>query len=589
MSSKLNKRDADNNEELNDLESFKKSKSNDFHSSLQEKYDQTKILSKLEETRNLLKEIEDEFEDDEFDNLLSNPSPSEKKDQSQNLSKFVELTKEQLAKMSELERINYELQRNASKFEHDSKKFENLNMFVADKEEEERMDNVRKLQEPNVVIHDLMGYNAFFNLLFIKLDSSKLKSILTINSAKKLMEIDLQNFLVQKEEEDGTIFYNEYTDEDLQFSFKERQEVYTIFEEWLADLKDLKENGEKTVLLKTVILLQVLFILANDLYHNNMKYQNCFNDCFDLNNCLYFIEREVPLIFNKLNNISNNELNQMNFFSTFLNANVLNDYHIQLFLQLDKLPLNIIDRFKENYYCGDDFELFIKQNILIKQYNNKEDANKSVNLLALDEKYIKSNEAEKDSLLKRSIENLKSCQEMEENDLVGIIRCVRMKNFFMKKRKDEKLFKQLSFVLGLITSVDSIYYKKLAKWIRDEIHKMKVSENITNNNQSSDSLKSLSEEKDTSVDIDEKSESNVDNDDDDEDLKEEEDDDVESESEKHFSSNYYGFSKESLPDVYIRRYLEAMLITCDIPETVKKHQKATSAFSSTNEFLAGIE
>lgn len=581
MSSKPTKRGADNNEELTHLESFKKSKSNDFKSSLQEKYDQTKILSKLEETKNLLKEIEDEFEDDEFDNLLSNPSPSEKKDQSQNLSKFVELTKEQLAKMSELERINYELQKNSAKFEHDSKQFDNLNMFVADKEEEERMDNVKKLQEPNVVIHDLMGYNTFFNLLFIKLDSSKLKNILNINSAKKLMQIDLQNFLVQKEEEDGTILYNEYTDEDLQFSFKERQEVYTIFGEWLIDLKNLKENGEKTILLKTVILLQVLFILTNDLYHNNMKYQNCFNDCFDLNNCLYFIERDVPLIFNKLNNITNKELNEMNFFNTFLNANVINDYHIQLFLQLDKVPLNIIDRFKENYYCGDNFELFIKQNILIKQYNNKEDANKSVNLLALDEKYIKSNEAEKDSLLKRSIENLKSCQEMEENDLVGIIRCVRMKNFFMKKRKDEKLFKQLSFVLGLITSVDSMYYKKLAKWIRDEIHKMKVSENVISNTQS-DSLISLSEdkEKDTSIDIDEKSDSNFDNDD---------DDDVESESETHFSSNYYGFSKESLPDVYIRRYLEAMLITCDIPETVKKQQKATSAFSNNNEFLAGIE
>ena len=584
MSSEPTKRGADNNEELTHLESFKKSKSNDFKSSLQEKYDQTKILSKLEETKNLLKEIEDEFEDDEFDNLLSNPSPSKKKDQSQNLSKFVELTKEQLAKMSELERINYELQKNSAKFEHDSKQFDNLNMFVADKEEEERMDNVRKLQEPNVVIHDLMGYNTFFNLLFIKLDSSKLKNILNINSAKKLMQIDLQNFLVQKEEEDGTILYNEYTDEDLQFSFKERQEVYTIFGEWLIDLKNLKENGEKTILLKTVILLQVLFILTNDLYHNNMKYQNCFNDCFDLNNCLYFIERDVPLIFNKLNNITNKELNEMNFFNTFLNANVINDYHIQLFLQLDKVPLNIIDRFKENYYCGDNFELFIKQNILIKQYNNKEDANKSVNLLALDEKYIKSNEAEKDSLLKRSIENLKSCQEMEENDLVGIIRCVRMKNFFMKKRKDEKLFKQLSFVLGLITSVDSMYYKKLAKWIRDEIHKMKVSENVISNTQS-DSLISLSEdkEKDTSIDIDEKSDSNFDNDDDDD------DDDVESESETHFSSNYYGFSKESLPDVYIRRYLEAMLITCDIPETVKKQQKATSAFSNNNEFLAGIE
>ena len=584
MSSEPTKRGADNNEELTHLESFKKSKSNDFKSSLQEKYDQTKILSKLEETKNLLKEIEDEFEDDEFDNLLSNPSPSKKKDQSQNLSKFVELTKEQLAKMSELERINYELQKNSAKFEHDSKQFDNLNMFVADKEEEERMDNVRKLQEPNVVIHDLMGYNTFFNLLFIKLDSSKLKNILNINSAKKLMQIDLQNFLVQKEEEDGTILYNEYTDEDLQFSFKERQEVYTIFGEWLIDLKNLKENGEKTILLKTVILLQVLFILTNDLYHNNMKYQNCFNDCFDLNNCLYFIERDVPLIFNKLNNITNKELNEMNFFNTFLNANVINDYHIQLFLQLDKVPLNIIDRFKENYYCGDNFELFIKQNILIKQYNNKEDVNKSVNLLALDEKYIKSNEAEKDSLLKRSIENLKSCQEMEENDLVGIIRCVRMKNFFMKKRKDEKLFKQLSFVLGLITSVDSMYYKKLAKWIRDEIHKMKVSENVISNTQS-DSLISLSEdkEKDTSIDIDEKSDSNFDNDDDDD------DDDVESESETHFSSNYYGFSKESLPDVYIRRYLEAMLITCDIPETVKKQQKATSAFSNNNEFLAGIE
>lgn len=507
--------------------------------SVEKTYDKHRILSKLEETKHLLKEIEEDFDDDEFDNLLSKTSPEP--------AKFVKLTEVQFQKMSELERINYQLQKNAEEFKQNSQKYDDLNAFVADKEEEERMDAVRNLQEPNMVIQDIMGYNSYFNLLFFKLDGIKLKSILKVNSAEKLAGLDLEDFLFRKQQSDGAFLYNAYTDDDLKISFRERKEIYDRFGEWIFDLKKLSAKREKTILLKTVVLIQILFILSNDFFHNNMKYQNCFNDCFDLNNCFLFIEKEVPLIFKKLATITKKELDQIHFFTTFLNPKVVNDYHIQLFLKLDKLPSNIVDRFKENYYSGDDFEKFIYQNILINKLAKNDPGNR-ITLLNLKEENIHRFSSDKDLLLKKSLENLKSCQEMEESDLLKVIRCVRIKNFFLKRRRDDKLYKELTFLISLVNGTEIIDFKELARWIRNEIHKNKSFQHDTSNATNSSAI--IGKAQRTKNDSGDKNDA----------------EDGAHEHNDNSNSNFYGFSKEALPDVYIKRFMEAILITFNVPE-----------------------
>lgn len=501
-------------------------------------YDQDRILSKLEETKHLLKEIEDDFEDDDFDNLLAKTSPEP--------AKFVKLTEVQFQKMSEFERINYQLQKNAEQFKKNSQKYDDLNIFVADKEEEERMDAVRNIQEPNMVIQDIMGYNSYFNLLFFKLDEKKLKSILKINSQEKLAFVDLENFLFRKHLPGGSVLYNAYTDDDLKLSFRERKQIYDGFGEWIFDLKNLSANQEKNILLKTVVLIQILFILSNDFFHNNMIYQNCFNECFDINNCFLFIEKEVPLIFQQLVTITNKQLEEFNFFTTFLNPKVVNDYHIQLFLKMEKLPLNIVARFKEHYYYGNDFEKFIHQNILINKLDKK-DSEHSTTLLNLEEKNILRFSNDKDLLLKKSLENLKSCQEMEKSDLVKIIRCVRIKNFFLKRRKDDALYKQLNFLISLINGTEVLHFKKLARWIRNQIHNNKFVQNDTNNTNANLTYTQMNKDQrkkeanDGIQDVDNGGDEPIDN------------------------SNFYGFSKESLADVYLKRFMEAILVTCNEP------------------------
>ncbi|XBW35358.1 hypothetical protein QEN19_000923 [Hanseniaspora menglaensis] len=557
------------------LNNNKKVKVEVISHSLQNQYDQKKILSKLEETKNLLKEIEEDFDDEEFFNLSSNKKAVYKSPQT---TKFVELSTTQLNNLSELEKINYELQKNAAKFEKDQKKSDDLNFFLAEKQEEERMDTIRKLQEPDMIMHDLMGYDPFFNLPFIKFDVGKLKSILNVNTLSKAKITDIENFLFQKQDSEGNWLHNYYNDDDLRLSFEEKKKIWIVFEKWLINLTEVKQYNTKTILLKSVTLLHVLFIFSIDFYHNNMMHQNTFNECFDISNSFDYLKTAVPLIYEKLNTITNQELDEMNFFKSFLNSNIVNDYHIQLFIQLDKLPVNIIERFKEYYYYANQFEDFIRNTVILNS-NAKNYEKVQNNDSLLSENNVGIVENRNSSLVKHSLESIKSCEQIEESNLLGIVRCIKIKNYFIKKKKNLDLFKEVSFLLSLIGCNETKYYKKLAGWVREEIRKMSANKDEFSTLKVLNSAATLIKDSKNGCDSLEN-----DGDSDNESTTNDEDENIKNDEKENV--NYYGFSKHSLSDVFLRRYLESVLITIPIFEKEIQDLRLDVKENKQDEFVA---
>lgn len=536
---------------------------------------ETTARQKLNISRNLLKDIENDF--DEFDDFLNaDKAPTTIKP----------LDEKYIKSLSTFDQMALKFKQNNQNYKDVLEDYENLEFFVEDKEEEERKDQVRSLQEYNSIIHDIMGYSLYFNKLFLKFDASKMESILNEHKVASVIDRRVDSFVFGTKEEKHWV-YNSYSDKDLLMTFEERKAVYEKFDLWLESLQKFygnnnrgepvrkrqktnrhgnsSESKDKTypihneINVNVLVLLQVLFILANDFLHNNMKYQYAFNPVFDLNNYLSYIKNNIPIIYEKLSDITLKELNTFKFFKGFLDKSFVNDYHIGLFMKLELLPQNIVNIFREVYY-GNDFEKFINETILL-DVNNIEYYEREI----MDLQDPEINKMEEDPMIKTSLQNIQNCIKMEETHLLSIKRAIKIQNYFINRPSNDELYKQLKFLQSIITGKDVKFYKHLAMKILKDLHELKVQHHDTpqSKNLEVEELKPAVQKKKA---IKLKSSDGLSYSDDEDDSQLEIDD-------TQATSNNYGFSKDSLPDLYIKRLVETKLISCDKPQSEIKKEK----------------
>lgn len=532
------------------------------------KKQETSAQKKLNMSKTLLKEIENDFDDFE---LFLNTDKVSKVDH--------KIDDKILNSMNLMDKVDLKFKKNRQDYEEILDDYENLEFFVEDKEEEERNDQVRSLQQYNSIVHDIFGYNVYFNKLFIKLDKEKLEFMLNEHKIVNLIDRKLESFLYAK---DGNKrkhwIYDAYTESDLLMSFEERKAVFEKFDLWLKNLHEFyygdKKSGNKDkepsnkrqrknlrksssesknktypihneINLNVLLLLQVLFMLSNDFFHNNMKYQCAFNSIFDLNNYLAYIKNNIPVVHDRLSTITLKELNTFKFFKVFLDKNYVNDYHIGIFMKLKLLPQNIVNIFRETYY-GNDFEKFVKSTVILNTKDIEKNERKIIDLQ--DPEIDKMKE---DAMLKNSLINLKSCIKMEETHLLSIKRAIKIQNYFVNRERTDELFKQLTFLQTVVTGRDVKYYKHLAVGILKDLHELKLQQQSAKA-EHDDAAKLIGRNKEIKT----KSLDRLKNSDYDTEI-----DDAQA------TANNYGFSKDSLPDLYIKRLIETKLISCDSPKS----------------------
>ncbi|KAL6934845.1 hypothetical protein ACO0R3_000809 [Hanseniaspora guilliermondii] len=517
---------------------------------------------KLKSSNNLLKELENDFDD--FENFLNSNKTSDIDHK---------IDTKTIESLKSTDKLDLMFKKNQKKYKEILDDYENLEFFVEDKEDEERNDQVRSLQEYNSIVHDTFGYNVYFNKLFFKLDKLKMESILNEHKIVNLIDRSLSMFLyAEGDNKKKHWIYNAYTDDDLLMPFEERKAVYDKFDLWLKNLHEFyyenkknhkdyepdrkrqarllrKNNSESEdkrypihneINLNVLMLLQVLFLLSNDFYHHNMKYQYAFNPIFDLNNYLAYIKKYIPIIYERMSTITLKELNVFKFFKGFLDREYVNDYHIGIFMKLKLLPRNIVDIFRQAFY-GDDFDEFVKKTMIL---NVKDIDSHERTAIELQDPEIR--EMKDDIMLKNSLINLQSCIKMEENHLLSIKRAIKIQNYLINREKTSEIHKQMRFLQSIVTGKEVEYYKHLAMGILKELHQLKIQER--------ESLADM----ETDIEII----SNNDKQDAKEKTVDEEDEGIQGEN-KQADVNNYGFSNDSLPDLFIKRLIETKLISYD--------------------------
>lgn len=524
------------------------------------KKQETPAQQKLKSSQSLLKELEDDFND--FEDFLNTSKASENEHKIDNKT---------IESLKSTDKLDLKFKKNKQKYKEILDDYENLEFFVEDKEDEERNDQVRSLQEYNSIVHDTFGYNVYFNKLFFKLDELKMEFLLDEHKIANLMDRKLESFLyaegVNKKKH---WIYNAYTDNDLLMSFEERKAVYdklalwleSLYEYYYEDNKGRKANEPERkrqkrnlrretsqseskrypihneINLNVLVLLQVLFLLSNDFYHHNMKYQYAFNPIFDLNNYLAYVKKHIPIVYERMSTITSKELKVFKFFKVFLDREYVNDYHIGIFMQLKLLPRNIVNVFREVFY-GDDFDKFVENTMILNVKDIEKHEREAIELQDPEIRELKD-----DAMLKNSLLNLQSCIKMEENHLLSIKRAIRIQNYFINREKTDELLKQLKFLQSIVTGKEVEHYKHLAMKMLKELHQLKIEEKGSQD-EDDDDLEVISSSEKQSVK---------------EKTEDEGEEDMQGED-KQAHVNNYGFSKDSLPDLFIKRLIETKLIS----------------------------
>lgn len=148
------------------------------------KKQETEAQQKLKSSQSLLKELEDDFND--FENFLNTSEVPENEHKIDNKT---------IESLKSTDKLDLKFRKNKQKYKEIVDDYENLEFFVEDKEDEERNDQVRSLQEYNSIVHDTFGYNVYFNKLFFKLDELKMEFLLNEHKIANLIDRKLESFL----------------------------------------------------------------------------------------------------------------------------------------------------------------------------------------------------------------------------------------------------------------------------------------------------------------------------------------------------------------------------------------------------------